>query len=113
MNNIIEKNDAYGLYLRSASNKNDIKENNIIQNNKIGILIENSNKNKIINNNIINNREHAYFHNSFFTLWYKNYWNLPRILPKLIRGTIGGLNSISWINVDLHPSLKQYTMPIG
>ncbi len=112
MKNVIEKNNANGLYLRSSSNKNKIKENNIIQNNNVGIMLENSNKNKIIRNNIVNNKKHANFYNSFFTVWNRNYWNLPRILPKPIFGTTGINNLIPWINFDFNPSIKLYIIPV-
>ncbi len=75
-------------------------------------MLENSNKNKIIRNNIVNNKKHANFYNSFFTVWNRNYWNLPRILPKPIFGTTGINNLIPWINFDFNPSIKLYIIPV-
>jgi hypothetical protein len=39
--------------------------------------------------------------------WSRNYWNRPRLLPKLIFGKIEiGSDRILWINIDWRPALK-------
>jgi len=51
----------------------------------------------------------AYFINSFFNFWSGNYWNRPRILPKVIKGEISLERiNIPWINIDLHPLKRPY-----
>ncbi len=103
--NFIKNNDEYGIYFRGSSNNGLIKNNNI-EENKEGIRIENSNKNLIQNNNFINNTIQAYFTNSFFNKWRRNYWNdWERILPRKIKGTIN-FREIPWRNYDWFPRLK-------
>jgi len=41
--------------------------------------------------------------------WYQNYWNRPRILPKLIFGKFElGFKTIPLINIDWHPARKPH-----
>jgi len=102
--NIIIDNDECGIYLRAASNRNFILGKNIIENNDMGIRLDNSNRNIIIGNNFINNRKQVCFYNSFLNHWYRNYWNdWQRLIPKPIMGHIGHLN-IPWMDVDWFPS---------
>jgi len=102
--NTISKNKDCGIYLRGASNKNIIKDNNIFKENNIGLKLDNSNKNIIIGNNFIDNGQQAYFINSFLNRWNRNYWsNWPKIIPKIINGNIGH-REIPWVNLDLFPS---------
>jgi len=101
--NSIRENGGYGIYLRGYSNNNQIK-NNIIEKNSGGIIIDESHKNFVNKNNLIDNDNQAYFSNSLFTKWRRNYWSdWERILPKIIRGTIN-FREIPWRNIDWFPS---------
>jgi parallel beta-helix repeat protein len=103
VDNTIKSNYEYAIYLRGSSNEGIIKSNDL-ENNNEGIRIENSNKNLVQNNNFINNEVHAYFTNSYFNKWRRNYWDdWERIMPKRIRGTIN-YREIPWRNIDWFPS---------
>ncbi len=98
--NNINNNGECGIYLRAASNDNVIRGKNNIEQNAIGIKLDNSNKNVIAKNNFIDNQDQAYFFNSFFTRWYTNYWNdWIRFIPRPIKGHIG-LRGVPWVNFD-------------
>jgi len=96
----------YAIYMVGSS-KNDIYENNII-NNKVGIILnEESRFNKIARNNFIRTILCARFSRlSCFNEWDGNYWNRPRLLPKPIIGSIGFI--VPWINFDWHPAKEPY-----
>ena len=102
-NNGIYNNNESGILLRDGSNYNRIQSNSIKGNTK-GVYISESFKNRIICNNFINNKVQAYFCNSFFNQWSKNYWDRPRFLPKLIQGH-NGIQKHPY-NVDWTPSKK-------
>jgi len=107
--NTISENEQCGIYLRTSSNKNKINGKNVISKNNIGIKIENSNKNRVTGNNFIKNKKQATFYNSFFNIWHRNYWNRPRLIPKLIFGAIKiGLIRFNKINIDWRPVLLPY-----
>ena len=109
--NIVNDNGECGVYLRGASNNNIINGKNTIRNNTYGIKLANSKKNQITNNNFINNSKQAYIFNAFRTKWKHNYWDdIPRILPKIIRGHIGH-RRILYINIDWHPRRNPYDFP--
>ena len=103
--NMVSDN-GYGIYLRGASNQNTISGINTIQGNVVGVKISESNRNIISKNNFIGNLQHAFFYNSFLTLWRRNYWD-DRVLffPEIIRGSIGK-REFSWANIDRHPMLR-------
>ena len=74
-----------------------------------GITLLLANDNRIHQNNFIYNIPNAHFWRSYDNTWKNNYWNRPRLSPKLIFGRIGlseGL--IPWINVDWHPAQEPY-----
>ncbi len=87
--------------------------NNLIFNNKImnnfhrGICLITSNDNLICKNVFIENRMSAYFENCK-NIWSNNYWNRPRLFPKLIFGikSMGKIN-IPLINIDFSPATKE------
>lgn len=100
--NIIRKN-GYGVYLRGASDENTITGMNLIQDNVLGVRISESSKNQIIRNDFVGNLQHAYFYNSFFTVWRRNYWDDQVLFfPKVISGSIGK-REFTWVNVDWFP----------
>jgi len=85
-----------------------IYENNL-SNNGIGIdLMDIPFDNvKITKNNFIGNEIHAGFIDSYFVLWYSNYWdNWCISLPKPIFGRIFWF--IPWIQFDWHPLMQPY-----
>jgi parallel beta-helix repeat protein len=116
--NIISDNNI-GILLRDSC-KNTIR-GNTISNNKIGILLSPyiffnarlhcCRRNIIIKNNILDNELNALFEYTLFNgefplnRWNQNYWNRPRILPKIIIGILG---FTPWINIDWNPNLKPY-----
>ncbi len=104
-NNIRYNRD--GIYLQHYSNSNTITNNNISRNN-MSILLENSNNNTFLKNNFLNNKRHAFFRGCRENTWKQNYWNRPRILPKIIFGRIGIYSLIPWINIDWHPAQELY-----
>jgi parallel beta-helix repeat protein len=87
-NNIISGNiissNKYGLYLTQAYFNNTINRNSI-SNNRYGICLSSSYNNTISKNNLIDNKLNAFSDNSK-NKWMRNYWNRPRMLPKLILG---------------------------
>jgi parallel beta-helix repeat protein len=104
-NNNISKN-IYGIFLTRAHN-NIIKGNDISNNSK-GIHLEYSYRNTVQKNNFLDNEQDAFFTTSFINHWSQNYWNKPRLLPKLIRGDIQLFIEFKWFNFDLCPALKPY-----
>ena len=130
--NEIIKND-YGIKLYSKSRNNRI-ELNSISNNTLGIflggtiyptfafniLLDGSKYNKIIKNNFIENFQDAFFQNSRRNIWWRNYWNETRLLPKLISGELficrlQGIpptaieHHIPWAPIfDLRPALRPF-----
>jgi len=105
-NNISNNND--GIRLRDNSTSNTITSNSISSNNGNGINIWYSSNNTILKNNFLGNKRHAFFKNCTNT-WKQNYWNRPRILPKLIFGIIKiGSIWIPWFNIDWCPAKEPY-----
>ncbi len=120
-NNIISNNDE-GIFLDYDSKRNTITDNSF-SDNIYGITISYSRYNTISKNNFLNNKRHAYFENSWINIWRKNYWNGPRILPKIIFGK-GWADSIwfgnlwiddiwlPWINIDWRPAQEPYDIEV-
>jgi parallel beta-helix repeat protein len=109
--NIITCNE-YGICFHESYGNNTIK-NNAVRMNMYGISMEYSYLNNIINNNFGRNAFNAHFETftqdeNSTNYWNGNYWNRPRILPKLIWGTEWtgwGFNSIINLEIDRNPSL--------
>ena len=110
-NNTIS-NNLFGIYL-SNSNSNTITGNTISNNDYDGIILwYYSSSNTILKNNFLNNQPHASFENCK-NIWKQNYWNRPRILPKLIFGTMKlGNFTIPWIQFDWRPALRPYDIGV-
>lgn len=115
--NTIENNnisDNYeGICVDRDSSYNIINNNMISKNEIFGIIIEEySHNNKIVNNDFIKNNVNntwgqVYFRESHGNKWKGNYWNKPRIFPKIIIGSRDFLRSnILWLNIDFRPALK-------
>ena len=115
--NNITGNTISNHYNQNGITVDDSHDNNImgntISNNHGGVGVFDSHGNTIQKNNFLNNTRQALFQNSFVNKWYQNYWNEPRILPKLIFGVIF-LSFIyipiliPWFNIDLRPARKPY-----
>lgn len=97
------------IYLKN-SDGNTIFANNI-SNGMLGIYLENSEENIIGVNNFFNNERHAKFYLCKKNRWMQNYWNRPRILPKIILGRAGKQGLIPWINIDITPAREPITVP--
>ncbi len=112
--NKIVNGSVYGIALIENSSDNYIFRNDIRNNQEYGIFLYYSFSNRIEENNFIKNKPNAFFKNSRFNSWDRNYWNRPRILPKLIRGEIKGLFIFcwAWTNIDWRPALKPYNIEV-
>jgi parallel beta-helix repeat protein len=126
--NIISNNGAGISFSYSTFN---VISSNTISNNEDGIFLggyigsfdlgkifSGGSKNNIIqNNNFLGNKRHAFFLNSFSNQWMQNYWDRPRLLPKLIGGEIYWYKlgfgvrhyHIPWFpQIDMNPSKEPY-----
>jgi len=89
--NIVMFNE-YGIHFYESQENNSIK-NNSIRWNVYGLGLEYSYLNNIENNNFIRNVFNAYFDSYYMdenrsNYWNGNFWNRPRIIPKIIYGTL-------------------------
>lgn len=129
--NTITSNKDIGIYITAGTNVpnlvkipsqfNIIKGNHITSNNGSGIYLLNSGFNIIIKNNFLDNELDAYIKSALFNrnLWWQNYWDKPRLLPKIISRIIiisgFGIPSsfviyIPWFNIDRHPAREPYNI---
>ena len=107
INNIISKNKD-GILLTGSDNT--FKSNHITLSKNDGIHIYYiARNNMIIKNNFIGNKRQAFFEEPPFNRWRQNYWNRPRILPKLIFGFI---QDIPWFNIDWLPAKEPYDIEV-
>ncbi|MCD6237604.1 MAG: right-handed parallel beta-helix repeat-containing protein [Thermoplasmata archaeon] len=97
-------NNNVGIQLQGNSFNNIIQRNNISKN-KCGVLLKYSDGNVIKNNYFRRNfLFSALFMGCSQNTWEYNYWNRPRILPKIIIGyRVTGKMLVPWINIDKHP----------
>ncbi|UCE07992.1 MAG: right-handed parallel beta-helix repeat-containing protein [bacterium] len=123
-NTIVKNNNItsnrIGIHVSIGSSMNTFESNNIV-NNDMGVEIKDARidphiigdciLNKIKYNNFLGNKRMAY-DNNFLALntWHGNYWNRPRLLPKMIIGirTIIGNIKIPVIHFDLRPAKEPY-----
>ena len=101
-----------------SSNYNIIYNNNIAFNPRIGISLYNCEGNQIMRNNFLFNLRDASFGDCLFNHWLGNYWQRPRILPKVIFGSyLWGATefiTIPLFRFDIHPALIPiYVPPAG
>ena len=103
--NYLYRNGNYAsLLLRFHSNKNVISRNRLE-----GILLDDSDENTIEYNNIFKKKPFVITRNSEQNIWYQNYWNRPRLLPKLIINIVDEDDRISiQLDFDLYPALRPY-----
>jgi len=98
----------FGIDVAGSNNK---IIGNHLENNSIGIQIYEF-FNSVKRNNFINNEVHSQFIYSkpifqrFTNIWFRNYWDKPRLLPYPIRG--GLFIFIPIIQFDWRPALKPY-----
>ena len=106
-------NNHYGISFTSwvhipGSENNSIKYNNIIENN-IGIYLSQAKYTSINKNNFYRNGKSAKFWQSNTNNWDNNYWDKPRIFPKIIIGKTGNAwFGPPWINIDWHPAKEPF-----
>jgi nitrous oxidase accessory protein len=120
--NTITYNDDDGIVIDCCTSFNIIS-NNILNNKPRGIYIYNevfSSGNNISKNNFFNNGKNAYLINILLPVkirWYNNYWGRPRILPKIIFGSLRIIigwylvGLFPWFNIDLFPAKEPYDIP--
>jgi parallel beta-helix repeat protein len=112
--NTIKDNRGHGIFLYDHSNNNSISSNTIESNGgkfwsaNYGVFLSESSDNRIEYNNILKNARGARFAESYSNIWNGNYWNRPRILPKIILGETAKILFDLRINFDWHPALKPY-----
>jgi nitrous oxidase accessory protein len=114
--NYLSNISLYGFIITNA-------EGNIIANNTIwgsneGIHLTLANSTTIKFNNFIKNNINAFFENSSFNRWKKNYWDdhlgfWPKCIKGLIREPWNKTIVIHWINIDWFPAKKPYDIPYG
>ena len=120
--NIVYENEVYknSIGIRIATTfgnlphstyNNTIINNNLLKN-SIGVLLYLSEGNIIKNNTFERNLVSAVFRGCSYNTWHNNYWNRPRIFPKIIFGcgTIGEI-PIPRVNVDWHPAKEPFDIP--
>jgi len=129
-----------GIYIGGASDGSHVFFNTITDN-EIGISMYFSNKHNISSNTILNSSERALFlnyscdnvlyHNNFINCsedpylyyntgpknrWMGNYWDRPRLLPKILIGTrLFSVNDLYLkllvFEIDWHPAKEPYNIP--
>jgi parallel beta-helix repeat protein len=129
-NNSISRNDV-GVFIILSYN-NIMYRNNISHNEKLGVSIFCTSSDSILQNNFIENGQNAYFNQPILTrfrvlknilhfpisrsVWDKNYWERPRIMPFIIPGLISIIRGPSidapyvsdYFQIDWHPAQEPY-----
>jgi parallel beta-helix repeat protein len=109
--NIVLFNE-YGIRFYESYGNNTIR-NNCIRFNMYGISMQYSYLNRIENNNFVRNifnayHEGYYLHENRTNYWNGNFWNRPRILPKIIFGQLWTYGPFTWdfdLDIDRNPAL--------
>jgi len=112
--NNIKLNSERGVYLYSESNGNSIISNNIEENGASGTPSQSgsiyfsygSSDNKIHYNNFLKNTKGWHFSICSSNNWKGNYWDKPRIFPKLIFGH--GENWLLSFTIDWRPAKEPF-----
>ena len=116
--NRISLSNYFGIFV-SGSNNNTISTNELKRNggsrrveDGLGIFLYTSSSNTVEYNNFIFNNRNAYFNDCDSTRWTGNYWNRPKLLPKIIVGETSGLPLFDIrLNFDWHPAKKPNVIP--
>lgn len=114
--NCLSQNQMFGIQMQYCGN--NAVQNNIIIGSRFGIIIEYnpiSCINYILKNDFIDNNIDAFYLelDSGKNIWYRNYWEAPRIAPKIIVGIIRDPEHLQTERVtpvfafDKNPSKKQ------
>ena len=116
--NIVEENIVNDNYIGvrfSSAGSNTIYSNNIQGNTMEGVLIQTSSENTIEMNNFIDNKRQATFKISSRNTWDANYWDnwvgvkfSAPIFQKFPKAIVGGLR----INFDKNPALEPYNITV-
>ena len=106
--NIITNTSWFGIYFNFIPDSFVCEMNHIERNKYAGIYLVRSNSSIITKNNFIGNKHNAMILDCSNT-WTGNYWDRPRILPKLIFGRKGPFDRFpSMIDFDWHPAKEPY-----
>ncbi len=111
-NRIDGNGEGVGIEVQVTRFRNYIKRNSIT-NNSIGVSLIFTAYSDVRENNFFENQQSAFFIDSFFNGWHRNYWNQSYRFPKIIPGQLGGLlipRTISLINFDWHPAMEPYNI---
>jgi parallel beta-helix repeat protein len=141
-NNTISRSDYSGLLISSKATQlsynfisncsvgititdclHNIVTRNVIQHCVYGVYLESTAAAAITQNTFLDNRLFAGLQqNTLLNRWTGNYWGRPRVVPKIIPGIILIIWHpdpihykniiIPWINIDWHPALKPYDIPL-
>ena len=123
INNNLFENNIRGIefclhFMLDMNRYNTITLNNFIRN-YIGILFDGTNfYNNISYNNFIKNIiSLTFFEHSYPALFPRNdinqnYWDRPRLLPKIIFGLKHFIIDFPWIQFDWHPANEPYDIPV-
>ena len=113
--NIITHNSLEGILLRGC--RYNLITGNTIEENTLGIRLNQSRQNLIMRNNFLENQQDAYFNcttplqdNRFL----RNYWNQSLTHPKIIHGVTGDIRKSewqNWIEIDWLPASEPYVIP--
>jgi len=116
INNIISGNivifNEYGIRFYESGYNNAIRSNSIRWN-MYGLSMQYSYLNRIENNNFVRNVLNAHFEGYYLdgnrtNYWNRNFWNRPRILPKIIFGTLWTYGPFQWefdLEIDRNPAI--------
>jgi hypothetical protein len=114
--NIIAYNHNTGMSISGANNSNIM--GNVFLSNRYQISLSGNTKNTIIQkNNFLKTynlpifQGKVRFYNCTDSTWNQNYWNRPRIYPKLIFGWKDRYK-IPWINIDWNPASEPYDIGV-
>jgi parallel beta-helix repeat protein len=111
--------DEFGGVFADMDSLYNIIRRNDIMNNSIGVNLVYCHRTVVKENNFIGNNNSAYFYNSFFNRWDKNYWDDLKLTTfKLIKGQF--YFSITYTNItfsfpllsfDWRPAKEPYDIP--
>ncbi|KYK24108.1 hypothetical protein AYK24_06775 [Thermoplasmatales archaeon SG8-52-4] len=104
--NLIYSYERIGILVSGCSNI--IISNNICSDEGDGIHLWYNSSNILIRNNFLFNQKEPFFYNCK-NIWFMNYWNESRSLPKIINGEIKVFEKwIPWFNFDWFPARQPY-----
>jgi len=94
--------------------ENTTIHHNSLKNNQYGIDLNGGWKTTIHHNNFKNNTRHAKFFLENDAIWDNNYWDRPRIFPKILLGRSLAFIIITYpvINIDWNPASEPYDIGV-